>query len=173
MNIKLLDSAADIREAFVNRFVLSWEEFRITKKDWIAKTSANYPITIQWYEQAYLWDKMHPDFLRVSMETALTFLREHSGTVLFMTEKNKEVYYQGKKHIGFVAEADAHALAARIEEEWYDSFGFTAQKLCADAFLPDDLYVFDSALKWCAAFTHDTTEGESKIDTPRKAAQSI
>ena len=45
MNINLLDSAADIREAFVNRFVLSWEEFRITKKDWIAKTSANYPIT--------------------------------------------------------------------------------------------------------------------------------
>ena len=40
---------------------------------------------------------MNRDFAGVSMETALAFLKEHSGQVFFMTEKGVDIYYQGKK----------------------------------------------------------------------------
>ena len=36
MKIKVMDNARDIREAFKKRFVMSWEEFQVNKKDWIA-----------------------------------------------------------------------------------------------------------------------------------------
>ncbi len=124
-------------------------------------------------KQAYMWDKMSPDFPRVSMEEALAFLREHSGSVFFMTEKGEDIYYQGKKLVDFIAEADAQTLAARIEQEWYNSYKLGAQNMYdADAFLPDDLYVFDLSMKWCVVFTHETTYGESETDNPMKAAES-
>lgn len=174
MDIKRLDNTKDISEAFINRFVMSWEEFRVKQKDWIADMAkTNYPINTTWYEQAYMWDKMNPDFPRVSMEAALAFLREHSGPVLFMAEKGEDAYYQGKKLVDFIAEADAHNLAARIEQEWYDSYRLGEQNMYdADALLPDDLYVFDLSMEWCVVFTHETTDWESEIDNPMKAAES-
>lgn len=36
MKIKVMDNARDIREAFKKRFVMSWEEFQVKQKDWIA-----------------------------------------------------------------------------------------------------------------------------------------
>ena len=36
MKIKVIDNARDIREAFIKRFVMSWEEFQVKQKDWIA-----------------------------------------------------------------------------------------------------------------------------------------
>ena len=42
----------------------------------------------------------------------------------------------------------------------------------ADAFLPEDLYVFDASMKWCVVFTHETIDWESEIDNPMKAAQT-
>ena len=42
----------------------------------------------------------------------------------------------------------------------------------ADAFLPEDLYVFDLSMKWCVVFTHETTDWKSEIDNPMKAAES-
>ena len=108
MNIKFLDNTKEIKEAFINCFVMSWDEFQVKQKDWIAKMAeANYPITIDWYEKAYMWDKMNPDFPNASMEVALAFLKEHSGPVYFMTEKGEDTYYQGKKLVDFIAEADA------------------------------------------------------------------
>lgn len=174
MNFKLLDNTKDIIKTFTDCFVMSWDEFQIKQKDWIAEMAkTNCPITIAWYEQSYMWDKMNPDFPRVSMKEALAFLREHSSSVFFMTEKGEDVYYQGKKSVDFIAEADAHTLAARIEQEWHDSYRLTEQNLYnADAFLPEDLYVFDSSMKWCVAFTHETTYLESEIDNPMKAAES-
>ena len=174
MQFKLLDNIAEIRDAFLNRFVMSWEEFQIKQKEWIAEMAkTNYPINIEWYEQSYMWDRMNPGFPRVSMEEALAFLKEHCGTVLFMSEKGEDTYYQGKKLINFVAEADADTLALRIEQEWFDSYKLAEQNMYdADAFLPEDLYVFDLSMKWCVVFTHETTDWESEIDNPMKAAES-
>lgn len=174
MNFKLLDNIVEIREAFLNHFVMSWEEFQIKQKEWIAEMAkTNYPINIEWYEQSYMWDRMNPVFPRVSMEEALAFLKEHCGTVLFMSEKDEDTYYQGKKLINFVAEAEADTLASRIEQEWYDTYKLAEQNMYdADAFLPEDLYVFDLSMKWCVVFTHETTDWESEIDNPMKAAES-
>ena len=174
MDIKFLDNTKGITEAFISSFVMSWDEFQIKQKDWIAEMAkTNYPINIAWYEQSYMWDRMTPDFPRVSMEEALAFLREHDGSVFFMTEKGEDIYYQGIKTVDFIAEADSHTLATRIEQEWYDSYRLAEQNMYdADAFLPDDLYVFDSSMKWCVVFTHETTDWESEIDNPMKAAES-
>ena len=174
MNIKMLDNANDISKAFIDHFVMSWDEFQVKQKDWIAEMSkTNYPINTVWYEQSYMWDRMNPDFPRVSMEEALAFLRGHSGSIFFMTEKGEDIYYQGKKSVDFIAEADAHALAERIEQEWYNSYRLAEQNMYdADAFLPEDLYVFDVSMKWCVVFTHETTNWESEIDDPMKAAES-
>lgn len=174
MNIKFLDNARKISEEFINRFVMSWEGFQVKQKDWISKMAeSNYPITIDWYEKAYMWDKMNPDFASVSMEAALAFLKEHSGPVCFMTEKGEDIYYHGKKHVDYIAEADAHILAARIEKDWYDSYRLAAQNMYdPDAFLPEDLYVFDASMKWCVVFTHETTDWEAGLEKPMKEAES-
>ena len=173
MKFKLLDNIEDIRDAFLNRFVMSWDEFQIKQKDWIAEMSKkNYPINIEWYKQSYMWDRMNPDFPRVSMKEALEFLREHRDSVFFMSEKSEDIY-RGEKSIDFIAEADAQMLAAQIEHEWYNSYKLAEQNMYdADATLPDDLYVFDSSMKWCAVFTHETADWESEIDNPLKAAES-
>ena len=98
MNFKLLDNTKDISKAFVDRFVMSWAEFQVKQKDWIAEMAkTNYPINIAWYKQSYMWDKMNPEFPRVSMEEALAFLREHNGSVFFMTEKGEKNIFKGKK----------------------------------------------------------------------------
>lgn len=174
MTIKLLDNNIDIRKAFINRFVMSWEEFRIKHKNWIAKMAkTNHPINLEWYEQSYMWDRMNPKFPRVSMEAALVFLREHQGPVLFMSEIGEDTYYQGEELVNFVAEADAHALATQIEKEWYDSYKLAEHNMYdSDGFLPEDLYVFDLSMKWCVVFTHEIADWESKIDNPMKAAES-
>lgn len=174
MNIKLLDNGMDIRETFINHFVMSWEEFHIKQKEWIVEMARNnFPINREWYEQSYMWDGMNPDFPRVSMEEALAFLKEHCGTVLFMSEKGEDTYYQGKKIINFVAEAETRVLASRIQQEWYDSYKFAEENMYdADAFLPSDLYVFDLSMKWCVVFTHETTDWESELDDPMEVAKS-
>lgn len=164
MEFKLLEDIADIREAFIKRFVMSWEEFQIKQKDWIAEMAkTDYPVTAELYERTYMWDRMDPDFPRVSMQEALEFLKEHSGSVLFMSEKGEGIYYQGKKTIAFIAEADAHILATRIEQEWYNPYNLAAQNTYdPNTFFPDDLYVFDLSMKWCIAFTHETTYEEEE-----------
>lgn len=174
MKIKLLDNTKDIRDAFINRFVMSWEEFQVELKDWIATMEKkNYPIDIAFYERSYLWDKMHSDFPRVSMDEALAFLREQSGPVLFMSENSAVPCYRGKMPVDFIAEADAHELAVRIEQEWYDSYRLAEQNMYdPDAFLPVDLYIFDLTMTWCVVFTHETTDWESELDNPMKAAES-
>ncbi len=163
MYCRFLDSITEIREDFLNSFVMSWEEFQIKQKDWIVKMAKNnYPIDIEWYNQSYMWDRMNHDFPRVSMEEALEFLKERRGTVLFMTEKGEDMYYQGNNHIDFIAEADAHVLAAKIAEEWYSSYMLAEQNMYdPDAILPDDLYVFDYSMKWCVVFTYETTDWEA------------
>ena len=72
-----------------------------------------------------------------------------------------------------IAEADAHSLAEKIEQEWFDSYRLAMQNMYdPDAILPEDLYVFDTSMKWCVVFTHETTDWESELDDPMKAAES-
>lgn len=174
MEIEYLDDITEIAEAFIKRFVLSWESFQIKQKDWIDKMSKqNYPIDRQWYDQAYMWDRVDPAFPRVSIKEALEFLREHFGTVFIMTEKGKGQYFQGTKTIDFIAKTDANQLADRIEYEWFESYRLVSQYRYISDALPEDLYVFDSTMKWCVVFTHETTDWEAeKADDWMKAAQS-
>lgn len=173
MNFKLLDSTNDIGEAFIARFVMSWEDFQVEHKDYIVKMKKkNHPVDFAFYEQSLFWDRMSRKY-HVSMAEALTFLREHSGPVLFMGEKGVDGFGQGKRVVDFIAEADAHILAEKIEQEWYDSYRLAMQDMYdPDAILPADIYVFDSTLNWCVVFTHETTDWESELDDPMKAAES-
>lgn len=174
MDIEYLTETTDISQTFMSHFVLSWESFQIKQKDWIDRMSKqNHPIDKQWYDQAYMWDRMDPAYPRTSMEESLNFLREHPGVVFFMTEKGQGEYFQGTKTIDFIAKADACQLADRIEYEWYESYRLVSQNTVIPNALPDDLYVFDSTMKWCVVFTHETTDWETaKADDWMKAAQS-
>ena len=179
MNIKLLDNAEEIRKQFMDRFVLSWEAFQVKQKDWISQMAeGNYSIDIAWYENAYMWDKMDTAFPGVSMKEALAFLLEHNSDVLFMSEgishhAPRHLFFQGKKHIGFVAQAASKELAALIEKEWFEDYRLEMQNMYnPHPALPADLYVFDLSMKWCVVFTHETTDWESEIDDPLKAADS-
>ena len=104
------------------------------------------------------------------METALAYLRERNGSVLFMAEKGEDAYYRGKKTVDFVAEANAQALAEQIEKDWYSAYQAAAQgAYSADAFLPEDLYVFDGSMEWCIVFTHELTDCDSADSTESRA----
>ena len=175
MEFQLLDHVEEVREAFIERFVMSWDEFQIKQKAWIAQmASNNYTIDKKWYDRALMWDRMNPAFSCVSMTEALNFLREHSGPVFFMGEKGQQSWCRGKPLLAdCVAIADASALAARIEQEWYDSYRLAEQNMYqVDAILPEDVYVFDSSMKWCVVFTHETTDWESESVDLMKAAES-
>lgn len=171
MYIKLLDNATDIREAFITRFVVPWDEFQIQRKDWITEMQiANYPITADWYDRCFLWEKLDLRFPAVSFKDALDYLREHNGPVFFITESGNSAYCQ---LVDFVAETDSSCLAARIEQEWYDEYRLEAQNMYnPDAFFPSEVYVFDRSMTWCVVFTHETTDWESEHDNPMKAAES-
>ena len=179
MKITLLDNAEEIRKKFMDCFVLSWEEFQVKQKEWISQMAErNYSIDIEWYEDAYMWDRMDTVFPRVSMKEALSFLLEHNGDVLFMSEgishhAPRHLFFQGKKHIGFVAQAASKELAELIEDEWFEDYRLGMQNVYnPNPVLPTDLYVFDFSMKWCVVFTHETTDWESEIDDPMKAADS-
>ncbi|MBP0990235.1 MAG: hypothetical protein J5874_03550 [Oscillospiraceae bacterium] len=174
MEIEYLDEITEIGDAFIKRFVLSWESFQIKHKDWIEEMSKqDYPIDKQWYDQAYMWDKMDSTYPGASMKEALDYLREHPGIVYFMTEKGEGQYFQGTKTIDFIAKTDAYQLAERIEYEWNESYRVVSQNMYLPDALPDDLYVFDSTMKWCVVFTHETTDWEAeKADDGMKVVQS-
>ena len=58
MNIKFLDNTKEISEAFINCFVMSWDEFQVKQKDWIAKKTI-YEKTLELMktpEIAYEWE---------------------------------------------------------------------------------------------------------------------
>ena len=174
MDFRLLENTKELSEAFIDRFVLPWDKFQLEMKDFIAAMEENnHPVDFDFYEQSLFWDRMGPKYPYVSMEEALTFLRCHSGPVLFMGEKGEKGSWEGKRVVDFIAEADAHSLAEKIEQEWYDSYRLAMQDMYdPNAILPEDLYIFDRTMTWCVVFTHETTDWESELDDPMKAAES-
>ena len=81
--------------------------------------------------------------------------------------------YNGIEYKNFVAKADANELAELIEKEWFESYILAEQNMYnPEEILPADLYVFDSTMSWFIVFTHETTDWESEIEKPMKAAAS-
>ncbi len=115
MEILLLENNDEIRTSFVNKFVMSWDEFQI-------KHNADaYHLDIDWLEKSYLWDRFYLGVSIVSFSSALSALREHTESVLIMSENNVhhgKLFYNNKKYINFVARVNANELASLIEKEW-------------------------------------------------------
>ena len=159
MKITLLENNDEIRRKFIDRFVLSWDEFKIKHN-----ASAHH-LGIDWFEKSYLWDRFHLGIPIVSFSSALSALKEHTESVLIMSEDNihhpGELFYNNKKYTNFVARVNAIELANLIEKEWddwYDSKEETwfTSEVPAQPILPEDLYVFDESMKWFIAFTHES-----------------
>jgi len=82
MKITLVDNANEIRQAFIEKFTMTWDEFKITHKEWIdALAAKNYTVT---YEERLLWELM--DHRAISFAKALDFLRTMQGDVYVMSE---------------------------------------------------------------------------------------
>jgi hypothetical protein len=170
MDVRFLEAADEIRERFIKQFILSWEEFQRQHRPLIAKRAkTRYPIDLQWYQDSYLWDKADPIFQSISFADALTFLQQQSGKVLFMSEQGK---YTTKQIRDSVGEADARELAAEIKKEWLDSYTLSPGWYDPDAFLTDDLYVFDLSMQWCVIFTHETTLDDPDPEDIMQEAES-
>lgn len=159
MKITLLENNEEIRRNFIDRFVMSWDEFQ--NKD---KNSANH-LGIDWFKKSFLWDRFYLGTSIVSFSSALSAIKEHTESVLFMSDDNihhpGELFYNNKKYTNFVGRVNANELANLIEKEWdswYDSeedIWFTSE-VTTQPILPEDLYVFDESMKWFIAFTHES-----------------
>ena len=173
MEVRFLEAADELRERFMKRFILSWEEFQRQYRPLIAKRAkTRYPIDFKWYQDSYLWDKADRNFQNLSFADALTFLQQRSGKVLFMGEKGKCTTCWDKQIQDSVGEADTRELAAKIQKEWFDSYTLSPGWYDPDAFLTDDLYVFDLSMQWCVMFTHETTLDEPYPEDSIQEAES-
>lgn len=179
MKFTFLENAPQTRSQFFDRFVLTWEEFQLQHADWITMlANKGYTIDQDWYEQAYMWDRMSSDFPRVSFREALAFLRTRTEPVIFLSEapdhhSRPRLSWKNTHHTDFAVICNAAQLADLIEEEWFEAYRLAEQNMYnPDPVLPSDIYVFDRAMNWCAAFTHETTDWDAELIDPIKAAES-
>ena len=132
----------------------------------------------EWYDNSHMWDKMPPDYPSISFAEALELLRGIEGEVVFISEARTQMgssalFCAGEKIIDFAAEANAEELAELIEKEWFEAYRLAEQDMYNPcAVLPDDIYVFDRQMSRLIVFTHETTDWESELDNPMKAAES-
>ena len=180
MDIKFLENPQYYREKFTEKFLMTWDEFQVVFKEFILNMEKNNKtiFDINMFNDSHMWDKMHPDYPKVSFNEALEYLKKIKGDVVFMSEDEKTHHYSflrynGIEYKNFVAKADANELAELIENEWFESYRLAEQNMYnPEEILPADLYVFDSTMSWFIVFTHETTDWESEIDEPMKAAAS-
>lgn len=168
MKMDLFVLPAVMRRDFMDAFVLSKEDFELlhpTRREELETVGADFD---EWYDEAYLWDKMSPDLPAVDFDTALTLLRGQRGTVLFMSESESShkpcgLIRFGREVCDFVAMADPGELADRIEYEWKEAPRLTGSAP-RELTLPEDLYVYDTTLDWVIVFTHETvTAPETRL----------
>ena len=174
MNISIVDNGKEIRQAFIQKFTMPWDDFQEAHKEWIERCAAkNYPIIC---EERYLWEMM--DYQEISFDQALALLRTLPGEVYAMTENESArccnwIKLNGVEYKGGVARMDARALADRIEFEWYEEWRLSALDMyLADWVFPSDLYVFDASMEHMIAFTHENDFWELELEQPMKAAAS-
>lgn len=174
MSISLIENAKEIREAFTEKFTMTWEEFQIARKAWIDGIAAkNYTVT---YEELYLWDLM--DHRAISFAKSLEFLRSMQGDVYVMSEReshpgHNEFEIDGVEYKNCVAKMNAKELADLIEYEWYEPVRLYALGMyLTHTVLPADLYVFDASMEHLLVFTHETDYWELEDEQPMKCAAS-
>ena len=179
MEILLLNNTDEIRKSFIEHFVCSWDEFQVGHKRFIDECAKNkYIIDINWYNKAYLWDKLNFDVSVSSFASALDALKRHNDRVLIMSEDENhpypgELFINNKKITNFVARVNAEELTKLIEDEWYKVYRLAEQNMYnPKPILPEDLYVFDESMDWLIVFTHETMDWESEVDDPIKSAQT-
>ena len=169
MKIELFVLPQKTRADFMEAFVLAREEWDFLYPNVVSPFADDAGR----YDGAYLWEKM--SIPAVTIREALKLLRSHEGTVLFLSEPEMsgnpgELYLYGREIYDFVAMADAHELADRIEYEWFENWRLTLKGDCLpDSILPDDLYVFDTTFEWVIVFTH---ENDPDYDGKSEGAES-
>ena len=160
MKIELFVLPSVMRRDFMDAFVLSKEDFELLHpacREALETMGGDFD---EWFEEAYLWEKMSPDLPVVDFDTALSLLRSRGGTVLFMSESESShkpcgMIRYGREVCDFVAMADAGELADRIEYEWRE-YPRLSREAPHELTLPEDLYVYDTTLDWVIIFTHKT-----------------
>ena len=127
MTLTIHPDSAALRQAFIRKFTMPWEEFQVTHKDWIDGLAAkNHTVT---YGELYLWDLM--DHRAISFATALDFLRSMSGEVYVTSERESngghhEFEIDGAEYTEVVIRGSAAELADLIEYEWYEPYRLDA-----------------------------------------------
>ena len=169
MNIEILENSGELRKSFIDRYVLTWNDFQVEYKEFIDEMSSkNQVVDIDFYNRSYLWDRISPKYPRVSFKEALDLLSNVDGDVFFMSEDENvpcsaELLYGEDEIRSFVAKASAKELAELIEKEWFEAYKFMERDLfVTDQILPEDLYVFDSSMRWFVIFTHETTDWQTE-----------
>jgi hypothetical protein len=160
MKIELFVLPSVMRRDFMDAFVLSKEDFELLHPACREEAETVGGDFDEWFDEAYLWEKMSPDLPAVDFDTALSLLRSQGGTVLFMSESESShkpcgMIRYGREVCDFVAMADAGELADRIECEWRECPRLT-REAPHELTLPEDLYVYDTTLDWVIVFTHET-----------------
>ena len=179
MQLTILANHAYLRPRFKQTFLMPWEQFRIVYQDMITDlTRQNIPFGQAQYEGSFMWDRLPRTTPVVSFDEALTALREIPGQVLFISDDervggNHSLRYDDEDFSDFIAEANAIDLARQIEFEWHEDYRLTQQMMYnPEAILPEDIYVFDKSMRWLIVFTHETTDWDSELEEPMKAAAS-
>ena len=82
MKIELFVLPAVMRRDFMDAFVLSKEDFEMLHPAWREELETLGGDFDEWYEEAYLWEKMSPDLPVVGFEAALALLRSRIYTII-------------------------------------------------------------------------------------------
>jgi len=159
-----------LRHKFIQNFLISWDEFQISHKDFIENIAKNGNIIFdeKMYNESLMWDKMPTTYPKVSFNKALNFLKSKNHEIIFISETDNYPFafpltYKGENIPSFIAKADAKALASLIEYEWFESYRLAEQGMYnPDFMLPEDLYVFDDSFEWVIVFTHETLDYETE-----------
>ena len=176
MDIAIAKNSLELRQAFMEKFTMTWDEFQISHKDWIDAVAAkNYTVK---YEDRYLWEMMKTEHRAISFAQSLGFLRSMHGDVYVMSESENhpgrnEFEIDGGEHKNCVVKMNAAELADLIEYEWYESYRLDALGMyLTNTVLPADLYVFDESMVHLLIFTHETDYWELEDEQPMKCAAS-
>lgn len=174
MKISILKNSKEIRQAFIDKFTMTEDEFRKKCRGWIEAVEDENCVIV--YEERYLWELM--DYHAISFAKSLELLKTLSGDVYFMSENEEKpdclgIRVEGVEHKGGVAKMNAKELAELIEFEWNEGWRLSAlDRYLTNTVLPEDIYVFDETMEHLLVFTHENDYWELEIEQPMKAAAS-
>ena len=158
MIIKTANHEREIQQAFIDKFTLTYDQFRLKHQG--EPIVEEYLKNESVYANLLIWDKLNTEFDRIDFKKALSMLKSIEGPVYLMPDPGERGSYyltvDGTKRKDSVASADANELAEQIEYEWYQSWKAAAMNTrLNDDVLPEDLYVFDKEMEHVIIFTHE------------------